>query len=88
MTDFEWVALDPKDYDDAVEVRGVVIDGRPEFLLIRRVDEASAPWQFHVVLHRDTEGFGGMEHIDYYPTLAAAQEAAEPAVREFLSEPG
>lgn len=77
----EWLELDPQDYEDAVEVWGIITGGRPQFVLTRRESE----WDFCAVLHLDTDGVGGLEHIDSYPTLAAAQTAAEPTVREFLS---
>lgn len=82
MDDFEWIELDPEDYD-AVEVRGVVVDECPEFVLIG----TGSAWDFYAALHADTDGLGGLEHIDGYPTLAAAQAAVEPTIREFLSNP-
>lgn len=89
MTSIEWVTLDPAEYEhvDAVEVYGVVVSGRPEFLLVRDGRDDAALWSSYVVLHQDTEGFGGLENLDGHSSLSEGKAALEADVRAFLASP-
>lgn len=89
MTSIEWVELDPTEYEhvDALEVYGVVVSGRTEFLLVRDGRDDAAPWSSYVVLHQDTEGFGGLESLDGHTSLRAGEAALDAGVREFLANP-
>jgi len=86
MSEYVWVELAAAEYE-AAEAWGVVVDERLDFVVVRPESgrDSGAPWELHAVLHLDTDGFAGLEHIDGYPTLGAGKAAAESAVQEMLS---